>query len=131
MNTAAIDFNTIMGQMTETSQGKEKQNAEHANIAIVSILPALSEPNCRTPDSDILLAVPIDRLYHSGSQTGATWLTKGEIFNSWEEICSREELGRKSYGWKNLSLFIQHMKKLHNEVGLNGKVYSTQEQKLP
>jgi len=32
----------------------------------------------------------------SGSQTEATWLTKGGIFNPREEICSRVELGRKS-----------------------------------
>jgi len=39
--------------------------------------------------------------YNSGSQTGATWLTKGGIFNPWEEICSREALGRKSCEKKN------------------------------
>jgi len=35
----------------------------------------------------------------------------------------------KSYGWKNLkfSLFVHStQKKLHNELGLNGNVYSTQ-----
>jgi len=29
-------------------------------------------------------------VYTSGSQTGATWLPKGGICNSWEEISSRE-----------------------------------------
>jgi len=41
-------------------------------------------------------------IWRSGSQTGATWLFKGGIFNSWEEICSREELGKISSGWKKL-----------------------------
>jgi len=53
------------------------------------------------------------RVYTSGSQTGATWLTKGGIFNSWEEIYSREELVRKSCEWKNrkfLLFFNQHTK---------------------
>jgi len=31
---------------------------------------------------------------------GGTWLTNGGIFNSWEE------LGRKSYGWKNLNILL-------------------------
>jgi len=31
----------------------------------------------------------------------ATWLLKGGILNTWEEICFREDLGRKSWGWKN------------------------------
>ena len=39
-------------------------------------------------------------------ETDATWLTKGGIFNSWEEICCREELGRRSCGWKKLNVFI-------------------------
>jgi len=41
-------------------------------------------------------------IYTSGSQTGATWLTEGGIFNSWEEICSREKLGRKAVDEKFL-----------------------------
>ena len=44
----------------------------------------------------------IQSLKTSSSQTGATWLTKGGICNSWKEICSREELGMKSCRWKNL-----------------------------
>jgi len=58
----------------------------------------------------------IRKSYISGSQTDVTWLTNGGMFNSWEEICSREELGRKAVDEKTLSfyyLFIgkhQHIK---------------------
>jgi len=48
-------------------------------------------------------------IYPSGSQTGATWLTKGGIFNSWEDISSWEELGRKSCGCFYY-LFIHHIR---------------------
>jgi len=41
----------------------------------------------------ITMVQPID------SQTGATWLPKGGIVNSWDQICSREKLGRKSCGF--------------------------------
>jgi len=31
---------------------------------------------------------------------------KGRNFNPWEGICSREELGRKSCGWKTQAFII-------------------------
>jgi len=34
------------------------------------------------------------------------FLIDGRVFNSWEEICSREELGRKSCGWNKLVILI-------------------------
>jgi len=50
----------------------------------------------------------------------AHWLAKGEIFNSWKETCSREEMGRKSWWWKKLKLLLfvyaKH-KKVQNKVG--------------
>jgi len=36
---------------------------------------------------------------------GAIWLTKGEIFISWVEICSREELGRNALDENALSFY--------------------------
>jgi len=53
---------------------------------------------------------------------GATWLTKEGIFNFWEEICSREELGSKSCGWKNLKclLIIYSKHKNAQKVGVDG-----------
>jgi len=76
-----------------------------------------------------LFSIPIGFYiaYTSGSQMGDTWLTRGGIFNSWEEICSREDLWRKCCRWKNLKLcylFIQRVKKMH-EVGLDGNFFST------
>jgi len=50
---------------------------------------------------------------------GATWLTKGGISNSWEEICSREELGRKSCRWKNLK-FLSLVYSTHIKTAQRG-----------
>jgi len=45
--------------------------------------------------------------WSSGTQTGATWLTKGRIFNSWEESCFTEKFGRNSCGWRNLRFLLK------------------------
>jgi len=58
------------------------------------------------------LKTKAEKNLNSGSQTGATWLTTGGIFNSWEEICSRSWEG-KAVDDETLSFyyfFIQHIK---------------------
>jgi len=60
------------------------------------------------------------------------WMRVGSLsFHSWMEICSREESGRWRCGWKNVNflLFVYSTnKKLQNDFGLDGNVYSTQGQ---
>ena len=65
-------------------------------------------------------------LHASSSQTGATWLTKGGMFNIWEEICSIEDMWRKRCGKKHKFVFrlvYSTHKKQHREFGLNWNVY--------
>ena len=60
---------------------------------------------------DIIYDVTRVSIQTSGSQMGATCLSKGGFFNSWEEICSRQEWGGEAVDEKNLNfhyLFIQH-----------------------
>ena len=64
-------------------------------------------------------------VWGGGSQTSATRLANAQIFNSWEEIFSREESGGCLEWKKTLNfyyLFIQH-KKTHSKVVLDGIVY--------
>jgi len=66
--------------------------------------------------SDVLLSDWSDSctfsIQPSAFQTSATFGSPRRNFNSWEEICSREELGRRCYGWKKcwflLLVYLMH-----------------------